>query len=95
MASEAYRRQRDLLELARGFMPHNPVEAHLRVEDVVTQLERANATRDPELQGVLALAQTMLAAYRRAADAWQAENARRRDEHQARQRAVLAGRGSP
>lgn len=95
MASETYRRQRDLLELARGFMPHNPVEARLRVADVVAQLERANASRDPELQGLLALAQTMLAAYGRAAEAWQAENARRRDEYQARQRAVLAGHGNP
>ena len=96
MGSETYQRHRDLLELARGFMPYNPVEARWRVAEVLAAVKGAKtAVSQPELEELQALAEAMHADYARAAEAWQAESARRAAQAKARQLAVLAGRGKP
>lgn len=86
--TERQEHYRDMLELVRGFMPHNPLEACERLEELVSELDGLiEPTADEEESR--ALAHTMLESYRQAADAWQAENARRRDAMQAREQAAL------
>ena len=78
----------DMLQLVRGFMPHNPLEARERLDELVAELDGLIEPTADEAES-RALAHTMLASYRQAADAWQAENARRRDAMHAREHAAL------
>lgn len=88
MTPERQQHHRDMLALAQGFMPHNPLEACQWVEAVLAELRRA-PEEDADARELRGLAEIMLARYREAAEAWQAENARRSAAMRARELEVL------
>jgi hypothetical protein len=69
-----------MLELARAYIPHEPMEALRMVRELLPELERARQLelgRDLELETLVCRAKLAFAMYGAAARRWQEENARR------------------
>lgn len=69
-----------MLELARAYIPHEPMEALRMVRELLPELEQARQLelgRDIELETLVCRAKLAFAMYGTAARRWQDENARR------------------
>jgi len=81
------------LELARGYIPYEPIEALRVVRELLPEIERAAAhehARDIEIETLACRAKLALAMYGAAAQRWQEDNARRQRAFHAHELAQAA-----